>query len=89
MLELIKAIEAIRFDSNARVIILRSTTPGIFCAGADLKVSLPGSPLQLNFKEKVALFKMIIYKDMFMQNLILKYSPFLQISSFSVIHKVF
>ena len=46
-------------------------------------------PLQLNFKEKVALFKMIIYKEMFMQNWILKYSPFLQISSFSVIHKVF
>ncbi len=38
VLELIKAVEAVRFDTNARVIILKSTTPGIFCAGADLKV---------------------------------------------------
>lgn len=37
VLELIKAVEAVRFDTNARVIILKSTTPGIFCAGADLK----------------------------------------------------
>jgi enoyl-CoA hydratase/carnithine racemase len=38
VLELIKAIEAVKFDTGARVIILKSTTPGIFCAGADLKV---------------------------------------------------
>ena len=31
------AVESVRFDKNARVIVLRSTTPGIFCAGADLK----------------------------------------------------
>ena len=27
----------IKFDSNARCLIVRSTSPGIFCAGADLK----------------------------------------------------
>ena len=32
-----EAVEEVKFDTNARVIILRSTTPGIFCAGADLK----------------------------------------------------
>ena len=32
-----EAVESVKFDANARVIILRSTTPGIFCAGADLK----------------------------------------------------
>ncbi len=31
-------------DASARVIILRSTTPGIFCAGADLKVSREVTP---------------------------------------------
>ena len=31
------AIDAVRFDKNCRALILRSTTPGIFCAGADLK----------------------------------------------------
>jgi len=35
--QLCDAVEAVRFDLNARVIVLRSTTPGIFCAGADLK----------------------------------------------------
>lgn len=35
--QLIEAVESVRFDTNARVIIIRSTTPGIFCAGADLK----------------------------------------------------
>ena len=34
---LFDAVEAVRFDRNARVVIIRSTTPGIFCAGADLK----------------------------------------------------
>lgn len=32
-----EAIDAVRFDKNVRVVVLRSTTPGIFCAGADLK----------------------------------------------------
>ena len=35
--QLEEAVESVKFDTNARVIILRSTTPGIFCAGADLK----------------------------------------------------
>merc|ERR1712226_1507219 len=37
VLQLCDAVESVKFDTNARVIILRSTTPGIFCAGADLK----------------------------------------------------
>jgi len=37
VMQLIDAVEATKFNTNARVIILRSTTPGIFCAGADLK----------------------------------------------------
>ena len=36
-MQLIEAVETVKFNTNARVIILRSTTPGIFCAGADLK----------------------------------------------------
>ncbi|KAA0202161.1 hypothetical protein HAZT_HAZT008311 [Hyalella azteca] len=32
-----EALEALRVDRKARVIILRSLIPGIFCAGADLK----------------------------------------------------
>ncbi|KAJ2070632.1 hypothetical protein GGH13_003892 [Coemansia sp. S155-1] len=32
-----KALEEIRNDREARVVILRSTVPGVFCAGADLK----------------------------------------------------
>ena len=31
------AFAAFRFDKNCRAVIIRSTTPGIFCAGADLK----------------------------------------------------
>nr|ACO10235.1 Methylglutaconyl-CoA hydratase, mitochondrial precursor [Caligus rogercresseyi] len=30
-------IDAVRFDKDVRVLIICSTTPGIFCAGADLK----------------------------------------------------
>ena len=37
VLQLCDAVEAVKFDTNARVIVIRSTTPGIFCAGADLK----------------------------------------------------
>ena len=32
-----QAFEEVRFDKNVRCLIVRSTTPGIFCAGADLK----------------------------------------------------
>ena len=35
--QLIDAVEAVKFDRGARVVIIKSTTPGIFCAGADLK----------------------------------------------------
>merc|ERR1712141_109305 len=35
--QLIDAVEAVKFDKTVRVVILKSTTPGIFCAGADLK----------------------------------------------------
>lgn len=35
--QLIDAVEAVKFDKGARVVIIKSTTPGIFCAGADLK----------------------------------------------------
>ncbi|CAH1265850.1 AUH [Branchiostoma lanceolatum] len=33
-----EALQAVKFDQNARVLIIRSLVPGIFCAGADLKV---------------------------------------------------
>ena len=36
-MELCDAVEAVKFDKAVRVVILKSTTPGIFCAGADLK----------------------------------------------------
>jgi len=35
--EIIEAFEEIRYDQNARCLIVRSTSPGIFSAGADLK----------------------------------------------------
>jgi methylglutaconyl-CoA hydratase len=35
--ELAQAFEEVRFDKNVRCLIVRSTSPGIFCAGADLK----------------------------------------------------
>ena len=45
VLQLIDAVEAVKFDKGARVIIIKSTTPGIFCAGADLKerVKMPAN----------------------------------------------
>ncbi|GAB1601127.1 methylglutaconyl-CoA hydratase, mitochondrial-like [Argonauta hians] len=35
--QLIDAIETVKFDKNIRTLIVRSSVPGIFCAGADLK----------------------------------------------------
>ena len=35
--ELSNAVDAVKFDKAVRVVIVKSTTPGIFCAGADLK----------------------------------------------------
>lgn len=32
-----EALASIRFNKDVRALILRSSTPGIFCAGADLK----------------------------------------------------
>ncbi|KAJ1820654.1 hypothetical protein GGH91_003326 [Coemansia sp. RSA 2671] len=39
-----RALEEIRSDREARVVILRSTVPGVFCAGADLKERATMSP---------------------------------------------
>lgn len=65
MLELIKAIEAVKFDPNARVIILKSTTPGIFCAGADLKVSRLVEVVvsTLSFKRKNSCDEILLQSD--------------------------
>ena len=45
--QLCDAVDAVRFDTNARVVVLRSTTPGIFCAGADLKERAKMTPSQV------------------------------------------
>merc|ERR1719189_3319838 len=37
VMELCDAVETVKFNKSVRVVILKSTTPGIFCAGADLK----------------------------------------------------
>merc|ERR1711976_234462 len=37
VMELCDTVETVKFDKSVRVVILKSTTPGIFCAGADLK----------------------------------------------------
>lgn len=33
-------LENLQFNSSARILIICSTVPGVFCAGADLKVRL-------------------------------------------------
>ena len=35
--EMSEALEDVRFDGSTRVLVVRSATPGAFCAGADLK----------------------------------------------------
>jgi len=45
--QLCDAVDAVRFDANARVVILKSTSPGIFCAGADLKERAKMHPSQV------------------------------------------
>ena len=40
-------IDAIKYDTNVRVLIVRSMVPGIFCAGADLKERLKLSNLEV------------------------------------------
>jgi methylglutaconyl-CoA hydratase len=46
-MQLADAVEAVRFDRNVRVVLLRSTTPGIFCAGADLKERAQMAPSEV------------------------------------------
>lgn len=41
------AIDAVKFDKNVRVIILRSHVKGAFCAGADLKERVQMSPAEV------------------------------------------
>jgi enoyl-CoA hydratase len=53
MHELHDAIEELRFDDNARAIVLGSTVPGFFSAGADIEM-LKGS--QPDFKAMFCLF---------------------------------
>merc|ERR1719414_2178932 len=45
--QLCDAVDAVRFDTNARFVILKSTSPGIFCAGADLKERAKMHPSQV------------------------------------------
>lgn len=42
--ELSQTFEDLSFDRNVRVIVLHSTTPGVFCSGADLKERQQLSP---------------------------------------------
>lgn len=42
-----QAVDAIKYDTNVRVLIVRSMVPGIFCAGADLKERLKLSNLEV------------------------------------------
>lgn len=44
MLQLSETLDKLHFNKKVRVIILRSSSPGIFCAGADLKERLTLSP---------------------------------------------
>jgi len=41
------AIDAVRFDKNVRVVIIRSHVKGAFCAGADLKERVKMSPAEV------------------------------------------
>jgi len=44
---LFRAIDAVKYDTDVRVLIVRSMVPGIFCAGADLKERLKLSNLEV------------------------------------------
>jgi enoyl-CoA hydratase len=44
MLELAQAIEAMRFDDQARVVVLTSAVPGFFSAGADIEMLKASQP---------------------------------------------
>jgi methylglutaconyl-CoA hydratase len=43
-----QAIDAVRYDKNVRVLIVRSLVPGIFCAGADLTERLKLTNMEVN-----------------------------------------
>jgi enoyl-CoA hydratase len=53
MHELHDAIEEMRFDDNARVLVLASTVPGFFSAGADIEMLKQSQP---DFKAMFCLF---------------------------------
>lgn len=44
MLEFRAAMDAVRFDPSVRVVVLQSTVPKVFCAGADLKERIKMNP---------------------------------------------
>lgn len=48
MKQLSETLDKLQFDKKVRVIILRSSSPGIFCAGADLKERLTLSQEEVN-----------------------------------------
>ena len=41
------AIDAVKFDKNCRVVIIRSHAKGAFCAGADLKERAQMTPAEV------------------------------------------
>jgi methylglutaconyl-CoA hydratase len=43
-----QALTELRFDSSARVVILHSVVPGVFCAGADLKERASMKPAEVS-----------------------------------------
>ncbi|TFL00550.1 ClpP/crotonase-like domain-containing protein [Pterulicium gracile] len=45
--ELDQCVETLQFDKDTRAVILRSTTPGSFCAGADLAERRTMTPIQV------------------------------------------
>ena len=46
--ELSSSLDALRFDTSVRAVIVKSSTPGAFCSGADLKERGGMTPLQVS-----------------------------------------
>ncbi|EQC41248.1 hypothetical protein SDRG_01223 [Saprolegnia diclina VS20] len=46
MREMRAAMDSVRFDTSVRVVVLQSTVPRVFCAGADLKERMAMTPEQ-------------------------------------------
>ena len=46
--QLFEALEAVRYNTNVRVVVLRSLIPRIFCSGADLKERASLTPKEVN-----------------------------------------